>query len=267
MMKLISHSRFRILAGGVFLVAAGWFAWSLSSDVLVKSLPGFWSSHEERLFCAGVDEETGQEKSVLYTVTKNGQQARLRFYAKKQGAAGLGVLAHEDERGAISQQAPQSHPDRVSFRLSETEHLQVYRECGQQPICRVERIQHQSAAEIQRAREQLTALERSAYEARKRSAELAEKYASLRAQVEDGERRLAELKQKRNRGLASEAEQALRAVKAQAEVAISDLHSSTAATDSIHRQLQSVQTSAESGGARAKMILLRPSRHEEWCRQ
>lgn len=228
---------------------------------LFSGLPGL---HKDVLFCSGTDPKTGESKIVRVSDT-GADRGHLRVLAKAKSADAHLTVNFEDPNGLIVREGPEKRANRISFQLNDRENLQVYRECGAKPTCRFEHIHHLPSDEFKRAQAKINEMERTAFEARAQTAQVAERYAALRGKLMESQKQLAMAKQGKNSRAIASAEKNFKEVNQTANDVVGELHSSTVATDAIHKQMNALKEDMRMNGTRAQTTELIPSQVEEWC--
>lgn len=119
----------------------------------------------DKVFCAGVDSTTGDSYLIKFSVNIK-DKGHVRVFKKSavkeqaQPSVDEPELKFQDVVAAIEYQGPQGAASRLNLRLNAEENLQVYRECGAQPVCRIEKIHHMTPEQAQSVKHQLKGLEK-----------------------------------------------------------------------------------------------------------
>ncbi len=167
-----------VSGGGFAVIATVAMVYFPQSKQMVRTL---LTQKPDAVFCAGYDPKSGEVSTVqIPKQAKN--KGRIQVYT----AAGLNDLSANlkyDDLDGLIEPGPNQKPYRISIRVSETEKLQVYRECGARPICRFERIFHMAPSEFKKAESKYVSAEKVAFDARREAAELSEKYGIARSRV------------------------------------------------------------------------------------
>ncbi len=175
----VGKTRWVVCIGGLLaLVVVAVVICCRQPDQLVRAL---FTPKPDAVFCAGYDPRSG-EVSTVQIPKQAKQKGRIQVYTKA-GLNDLNANLKYDDLDGLIEPGPNQKPSRVSIRVSETEKLQVYRECGARPICRFERIFHMPAKDFKKAEAKYVNAEKIAFDARREAAQLGEKYSVARAKV------------------------------------------------------------------------------------
>jgi hypothetical protein len=244
-----STSRYRakalVLVCFFFILAAGFWAFK----VLIRA--------PEVVFCEGQDPDNGALESVRFV--DNGKDvAAIRVL--KIGSD-TETTEYEDAKGLIHRDASGRQPSRISVTVGSYEKLQIYRECGAQPICRFERVRYLSADQREAAQAKINKMDYAAFEARRGAAVAAQKFSELRSQILEIDKKQKKANGKEKRELQAR----LKRLNEEAAEAAGRMHSIGADAFSMKQQTEAAREKALARGTDIQTKDLVPSQVEKWC--
>jgi type I site-specific restriction endonuclease len=204
------------------------------------------STDSRKLFCSGKNPKTQEVMNIYYHPTV-AQTAEAYIFSKAE--AGEPV---EKNKGLQATMDNPQTPRRISLKVSEQQTLQVYRECGEKPVCRIEDVQHATAEELKDMEQKLVEAEKTAAESRKKATATAGKYWGLKNQ-------LATAKQKKLKPAA------IKKIKDETNELAQELHNYSAQAQDLQRTVQRLRIGVESKGARVELTNLETEQIGNWC--
>jgi hypothetical protein len=124
-----------------------------------KSMEKVTMATNDKTFCMGIDPATNDEYAIRLSVNIK-DNGHVRVFKTTKNPEGSPKMVYQDLVAGIDYQGPGGFADRLHLRLSGDENLQIYRECGIQPTCRLELMHQSSVNDIAKAKIEINKLKK-----------------------------------------------------------------------------------------------------------